>query len=97
MKEITAVIFDMDGVLIDSQPLHYMADVESMKKYGVYKEQEFYEKYAGTTTPDRMRALNELFKLNADVDEMVAVREQMILDIMKKERNFSCQRNTGAA
>ena len=85
MKEITAVIFDMDGVLIDSQPLHYMADVESMKKYGVYKEQEFYEKYAGTTTPDRMRALNELFKLNADVDEMVAVREQMILDIMKKE------------
>ena len=35
MKEITAVIFDMDGVLIDSQPLHYMADVESMKKYGV--------------------------------------------------------------
>ena len=40
---------------------------------------------AGTTTPDRMRALNELFKLNADVDEMVAVREQMILDIMKKE------------
>ena len=33
--KMKAVIFDMDGVLIDSQPYHYIADMETLKKFGV--------------------------------------------------------------
>ena len=80
-----AVIFDMDGVLVDSQPYHFKADIETMSEYGVVKDQKFYEKFAGTLTSDRMRILKDLFKLDIPVEEMVKKREDMILEIMARE------------
>ncbi len=84
-KSMKAVIFDMDGVLVDSQPYHFKADIETMAQYGVIKDQKFYEAYAGTLTADRMRMLKEMFCLDVPVEEMTAKREQMILDIMARE------------
>ncbi len=80
-----AVIFDMDGVLVDSQPYHYRADVESMARYGILKDEKFYEAFAGTVTSDRMRTLKNMFGLEASVEEMTELREQMILDIIADE------------
>lgn len=80
-----AVIFDMDGVLIDSQPYHFKADIDTMAEYGVIKDQKFYEAFAGTLTSDRMRILKDLFKLDIPVEEMVKKREDMILEIMARE------------
>ena len=80
-----AVIFDMDGVLVDSQPYHFKADIDTMAEYGVVKDQKFYEKFAGTLTSDRMRILKDLFKLDIPVEEMVKKREDMILEIMARE------------
>ena len=80
-----AVIFDMDGVLVDSQPYHFKADIETMSEYVVVKDQKFYEKFAGTLTSDRMRILKDLFKLDIPVEEMVKKREDMILEIMARE------------
>ena len=74
-KYMKAVIFDMDGVLVDSQPYHFKADIDTMAEYGVIKGQKFYESFAGTLTADRMRTLKE----------MSIKRENMILDIMGKE------------
>lgn len=80
-----AVIFDMDGVLVDSQPYHFKADIDTMAEYGVIKDQKFYEAFAGTLTSDRMRILKDLFKLDIPVEEMVKKREDMILEIMARE------------
>lgn len=84
-KYMKAVIFDMDGVLVDSQPYHFKADIDTMAEYGVIKDQKFYESFAGTLTADRMRTLKEMFGLDAPVEEMTIKRENMILDIMGKE------------
>ena len=80
-----AVIFDMDGVLVDSQPYHFKADIDTLAQYGVVKDRKFYEAFAGTLTADRMRTLKEMFKLDVSVEEMTEKREKMILDIMGKE------------
>lgn len=84
-KYMKAVIFDMDGVLVDSQPYHFKADIDTMAEYGVIKGQKFYESFAGTLTADRMRTLKEMFGLDVPVEEMTIKRENMILDIMGKE------------
>lgn len=84
-KYMKAVIFDMDGVLVDSQPYHFKADIDTMTEYGVIKDQKFYESFAGTLTADRMRTLKEMFGLDVPVEEMTIKRENMILDIMGKE------------
>lgn len=44
MKMIKAIIFDLDGTLVDTEPLHYASYKEAFKKYGVdLTEEQFYE------------------------------------------------------
>ena len=46
-----AVIFDMDGVLLDSEPLHYEAVRQILEEQGVEFPLEDYFRYLGTTLP----------------------------------------------
>ena len=55
---VHAIIFDMDGVLIDSQPMHYLGDQQTLAAHGVDVPVEAMTAYAGTTNQLRF----ELFK-----------------------------------
>lgn len=77
---ITSIIFDMDGVLIDSQPMHYEADQITLKHFGVAADMKLLESFAGTTNPDRYARFKELFHMPYSIDEMVDFRENVIMD-----------------
>ena len=55
---VHAIIFDMDGVLIDSQPMHYLGDQQTLAAHGVDVPVEAMTAYAGTTNQLRF----DLFK-----------------------------------
>jgi len=42
---IKAVIFDMDGLLVDTEPLHSKAYQEVFKKYGVFVSEDAYRRH----------------------------------------------------
>ncbi|WP_341478701.1 HAD hydrolase-like protein, partial [Clostridium neonatale] len=44
-----AVIFDMDGVIIDSEPIHFEVDMQTMREFGVNISKDELNKYVGTT------------------------------------------------
>ena len=47
---IKAVIFDMDGVIIDSEPLHYKVFMDyTRSKFGLTISDEEYSTFIGTT------------------------------------------------
>lgn len=47
---LKAVIFDMDGVLIDSEPLHYEANRLLLeRKFNINLDYEYYKQYIGST------------------------------------------------
>jgi HAD superfamily hydrolase (TIGR01509 family) len=69
-----AYIFDCDGTLVDSMPLHYIAWVEALKVHGApfeFTEEVFYA-HAGVKEQDVVRILNA--RHGTDVDP-VAVDE----------------------
>ncbi|GBR77274.1 phosphatase YcjU, partial [Candidatus Termititenax persephonae] len=44
MSKISALLFDMDGVIVDSMPYHFFAWYEALKRYGItVSTQDIYE------------------------------------------------------
>ncbi|MCL1844434.1 MAG: HAD family phosphatase [Defluviitaleaceae bacterium] len=76
-----AVIFDMDGVLIDSQPLHYAVDIRVLKACGHPATIETVTPYTGIGNPDRWPKYKEDLNLSQEVDELIAMTEEAMRDI----------------
>lgn len=63
---LNTVIFDMDGLLIDSEPLWYEAAQESLKKFNVHIEEAAYNTTTGLRTPEFLQHWFKVF----EIDEM---------------------------
>jgi beta-phosphoglucomutase len=46
-KSPTALIFDMDGVLVDSEPLHKRAKERAFGEFGIVLPESVYDSYKG--------------------------------------------------
>ena len=45
--QLSSIIFDMDGVLIDSEPVHKLAKKRAFERFGIPLPEDVYEKYKG--------------------------------------------------
>lgn len=68
---VKAVIFDMDGVIIDSEPIHLYVDELVLSTIGINVTPEYLEKYVGMTNPEMWRAIIQEHRLNQTVDELI--------------------------
>ncbi len=73
-----AFIFDMDGVLIDSQPIHYDADIAMMAHFGATVTRQQIEQYAGMTNPMRFPIYQKVFHIAADLEDMLSYRAEIV-------------------
>ncbi len=67
-----AVIFDMDGVLLDSEPLHYEAVRQALAEQGVDFPLDDYARYLGTTLTSTWDELCERYPITMTLAEFEA-------------------------
>ncbi len=74
---IKAVIFDMDGVIIDSEPLHYKVFKEYLhSKWGMSITDEEYSAFIGATNYHMYAVLKEKYQLAEEVTALVEEYEE---------------------
>ena len=84
---LKAVIFDMDGVLVDSEPLHYEINKLTAKRHcGIILDYDYYKQYIGSTVffmwekikkdfDFHKYTVQELFDLSEEIkDELVSTK-----------------------
>ncbi|MFN5423373.1 MAG: hexitol phosphatase HxpB [bacterium] len=62
--KITTAIFDMDGLLIDSEPLWYEAALESMARFDIHINQEEYNQTTGLRTKEFLQYWFSVFGID---------------------------------
>lgn len=73
-----AVIFDMDGVIIDSEPIHFEVDIQTMKDFGCSISKEELNKYVGTTNEYMFTDIKNKYKLDKSVEEIINYRTEIV-------------------
>jgi beta-phosphoglucomutase family hydrolase len=82
---IKAVIFDMDGVIVDTEPLHIKAEKETLKKHGVKVSALELRKYTGTTAKFEFAELIRKYEMNATVGELFNEKEKILFKLLEED------------
>jgi len=70
-----ALIFDLDGTLADTMPIHYIAWKNAAAKYGIDFTIELFSQLAGVPLYATVEKLNQKFGKNIDPKEMGDIKE----------------------
>jgi beta-phosphoglucomutase family hydrolase len=80
-----AVLFDMDGVIIDSEPLHTKAFQVSMKDYGLDLSDEYCYQFIGRTDRYMVEVLVDQFNLTDSVDTVLQHKKDTLIKLEQGE------------
>ncbi|WP_394435854.1 HAD family hydrolase [Streptomyces sp. SGAir0957] len=82
----TAVVFDLDGTLVDSEPNYYKASVATLARYGV---EDFtwadHETYVGISTAETIGLWKRRYGIDAPADEILADKTARYLELARAE------------
>ena len=82
---VKGLIFDLDGTLIDSMPMHYEAYNHALKPYDVVYPKELFLSRAGIPTHDTLRMIEEENEiLNFDIDSVLKGKREYIAANLSK-------------
>lgn len=73
---LKAVIFDMDGVIIDSEPMHNKAYHDMFNEVGIDVSRELYESFTGQSTINICKRLCDHFNLKESPETLVALKRK---------------------
>ncbi|NFA43836.1 UNVERIFIED_ORG: phosphatase [Clostridium botulinum] len=80
-----AFIFDMDGVIIDSEPIHRQVHGEIMNTLGINISKGELALYAGATNEYIFTKLKERYGIKKSVSELMDYKSKLIINKVKKE------------
>lgn len=85
-RPFRAAIFDCDGTLADTMPLHYRAWCETLAERGARMSEALFYELGGVPTVQIARILNERFGFGLDVAETAAAKEARYEELLPLAR-----------
>ncbi len=85
---LKAVLFDMDGVIIDSEPLHRSAYEQMFEEYNLKVSATLYASFTGMATLPICEKLCEEFSLDLQPTQLVASKRKYFKRLFENGRDF---------
>lgn len=89
MNQMEAIIFDMDGVIVDSEPIHQRVERQIFEELLLPVSRGEHETYLGTSSPDMFQAIaaahpTEWKRVNRSVAEVVALERRRYREALRE-------------
>ncbi len=78
---LKAVLFDMDGVIVDTEPLHCKAYFKMFEAVHIQVSDELYESFTGQATLPICTQLCEIFNLSETPENLVQLKRRFFKDL----------------
>lgn len=77
---IQTVIFDMDGVIVDTEPVHHYAYFQHFKQLNIEVSDELYRTFTGNSTRNVFQKIKEMFNLPHEVEDLIQTKRSLFND-----------------
>ena len=85
---LKAIIFDMDGVLVNSEPLHRKAYFDMFEEFNLDVSNELYESFTGKSTSAICKELCEIFDLSISHEKLMLSKRKHFKTIFDNDPEF---------
>lgn len=85
---IQAVLFDMDGVLVDSEPIYFEIERSSFLHFGASVDEEEHHGYVGITLETMWRRVLDKHRIHAGLEQVLSHHKEMVLTALARHERL---------
>ena len=80
--EFSAYLFDCDGTIADSMPLHFVAWRDALAAWRCEFSEELFYSWGGLSVTDIVNLLNDMYGMKMPIEEVLRRKEQFYLECL---------------
>ena len=86
---LKAVLFDMDGVIVDTEPLHRKSYYRMFEDFGIDVSDSLYNSFTGQATLPICRTLCERFELSDNAENLMAIKRKHFKHLFENDNELA--------
>lgn len=85
---IKTVIFDMDGVLVNSEPLHHEVSFVQFKNLNIEVTDDIFSTFTGNSNKMIYQKLKDRFNLEHEIEELISAKNNLFIEAFDKNEEI---------
>ena len=86
---VKTVIFDMDGVLVNSEPLHHEVSLVQFKNLDIEVTDDAFATFTGNSNKMIYQKLKDRFALQQEIGDLIATKNKLFIEAFDKKENLN--------